>query len=372
VANVERRDFDGPVSFFADDLPQGVHLECPEDAWRAGQVAVVFWADENAQLGGHYADITARLTDPQRADMKIAGPLAQNILMIRGPNDTRVWQERETRLPIVVTEHAPFQVWIEPPRAPIVRGGSMQLVVRCLRNAGFAGQINLQLLRNPPGCNANGSINIPPNKTEAAIPINAANDAELKESQIAVRAFAQVGRGQVEICTPLAPLRVEDRFITLEFVPAVVEQGKEATLVAKVKKQRDWEGEAQVTLVNLPAKATAEPLKLTKDTAELSFTVKAAADTPRGNNKNLLCQALIPVEGQLVLHSLGTGRLRVDPPPPAPPPAPANPAEATPAPTPPVAAPPAAGPAKVLSRLELLREEQRKRVEAEAAKQAEK
>ncbi len=357
VANVERRDFGGPVTLTSDDLPEGVHIECPEDAATSGQISLLFQSDEDALIGGNYAAVTAKLNDPQHPDNKFAGPLSQKILMIRGPNDARVLEERETRLPIVITEPAPFRVWIDPPQAPLVRGGSMQLAVHCERDPGFNAQINLQVLRNPPGCGSNGSINIPPDKTEAAIPINAAGNAELKDSLIAVRAFAQVGRGQVELCTPLVPLRVEEQYIKLEFVPAVVEQGKETPLVAKVIKQREFEGEAEIKLLNLPGNATAEPLKLTKDTTELTFTVKTAPDTPRGNNKNVLCQAMIPVNGELVLHSLGGGQLRVDPPPPAPPPtAAAGPAPATP--------PPAT---KVLSRLEQLRLEQRNRVEAEAA-----
>jgi hypothetical protein len=356
VINVERREFDGPVAFKCPDLPAGVSIECPEEWQPGGQIPLVFRAAEDAPLSGKYADIIAHLADPRRPDMVVQGPLVQNILMIRGPNDTRVWQERETRLPIVVTERAPFRVWIEPPKVPIVRGGSQQLVVRCERDEGFAGPISVQLLRNPPGCNSNGSIRIDADKNEAAIPINAANDAELKESSIAVRATAQVGRGQVEVCTPLVPLRVEERFITLQLVPAVIEQGTQTSLVAKVKKQRDFDGEAQVTLLNLPANATAEPLKMTKETAELVFTVIAADNTPRGNNKNLLCQVLVPVGGQTVLHSLGTGRLRVDPPTQ---PAASAAAAAQPAPAAPNA------PAKVLSRLELLRQQQRERLAVE-------
>jgi hypothetical protein len=264
-------------------------------------------------------------------------------------------------MPIVVTEAVPFRVWIEPPNVPIVRGGSMQLIVRCERDEGFAAPISVQLLRNPPGCNSNGSIRIAADKSEAAIPINAAGDAELKESLIAVRATAQVGRGQVETCTALVPLRVEERFITLEFVPATIEQGKETSLVAKVKKQRDLDGETVCKLLNLPANTAAEPLKLTKDTTELVFTVKAAANAPPGNNKNLLCQALIPVGDQVVLHSLGTGRIRVEPP-------------APPAATPPAntaaAAPPSAAAKKVLSRLELRRQEQQQRTAARDASEA--
>jgi hypothetical protein len=125
-------------------------------------------------------------------------------------------------------------------------------------------------------------------------------------------------------------------------------------VLVKVEKRRDWEGEAAVTLVGLPAKAEAAPLKLTKDQKELVFTVKTAADTPAGTTKGLLCQVQVPLNGELIAHSLGTGRLRVDPPPKE---APA----ATPAPA---AATAAAPPPKPISRLEQLRNEQKARDEA--------
>jgi hypothetical protein len=159
-------------------------------------------------------------------------------------------------------------------------------------------------------------------------------------------------------CTPFVPLTVEEQYVTFEFAQSAVEQGKEAGMLVKVTKRKDFEGEAQVTLLGLPANTTAEPMKLTRDQAELVFTVKATEAAPVSDNKNLFCQVLVPEAGETILHNLGTGRLRIDPPPPMPV------AQPAPMPTPepmPMPVAEAAPPPKPLSRLEQLRLQQKER-----------
>lgn len=91
------------------------------------------------------------------------------------------------------------------------------------------------------------------------------------------------------------------------------------------------------------------------------FTIKAAENTPQGMNKNLICQVQVPEAGHLIAHNIGSGVLRVDPPPPKPKtPAPA--AEGQPAPVAQATTPP-----KPLSRLEQLRKEQAEKDAAAAA-----
>ena len=153
--------------------------------------------------------------------------------------------------------------------------------------------------------------------------------------------------------------------MTLEFAQTAVEQGKEIPLFVKATKKKDFEGEAVATLFGLPANTTAEPIKVTKDTAEFTFTIKAAANAPAGNNQNLFAQILIPENGEIVVHNLGTGRLRIDTPPPPKPNAPAPMPTPTPMPEPmpmPVVATPAPPP-KPLSRLEQLRLQQKEKTQ---------
>ncbi|MEZ6067453.1 MAG: PPC domain-containing protein [Planctomycetaceae bacterium] len=359
VVNVTRNNFGGPVNFRCDNLPAGVRIECPEN-WRGdGQIPLIFYADATAPVGGHHCDVVTYLADANQPDLKIEGPLSQDMLMIRANNNDRVWEERITRMPLIVTEQLPFRCWIETPKIPIVRGGSYNLVVKCEKQAGWDEDIEVRLLHNPNGVNASGSAKIVKGQTETVIPMNAAGNAAAQTSMIAVRCIATVGNGRRECCTPFVPFTVEEEYVTFEFAQGAVNQGQAVPYVVTVKKRKDFEGEAEVKLVGLPANASAEPLKLTKETPELIFQVKAAADTPTGMNKNVFCQVLVPESGELIAHNLGTGVLRVDPPPPMP----KEPAPMPETPAAPVAQ--AAPPARPLSRLEQLRLEQAERAKAE-------
>ena len=349
VVNVRRKDFGGPVEFLAENLPAGVRIECPE-GWRGGgTMPVVFYASEDAAVGGGYASVKVKASDPK---LQVAGPVQQKMLMIRAQNNDRVWEELITRIPVVVTEKLPFKCWIETPAVPIVRAGSMQLIVKCEKQEGWDEDIAVRLLQNPSGVNSSTSSKIPKGQTQTIINLNAAGNAAVQESMIACRCITKVGNGNVECCTPFVPLRVEEQYVTFKFAQGAVQQGQETPYVVTVEKRKDFEGEAEVNLVGLPANATCEPMKLTKDTPELIFTIKAAENTPTGMTKNLLCQLKVPESGTTIFHNLGSGVLRVDPPPPKP----KEPKPETEKPKPQVAKAP-----RPLSRLEMLRQQQKER-----------
>ncbi|HWL07242.1 MAG TPA: peptidase [Planctomicrobium sp.] len=361
VANIQRRDMGGPVNFRSDQLPPGVRMECPP-SWREdGTATVVFYADEDAPLGGAFVPVTAFLDDPKRPDVKIEGPLFQDVLMIRANNNDRVWEERMNRLPIVVVEKPQFKCWIEVPKVPVVRNGALNLVVKCERAEGFNEEIRLVMLQNPPGVSSNGSAKIAPDQTETLLSVNASDKAGIRESMIAVRCTSKHQGADYEVLTPLVPLNVAEQYVTFEFAQGAVEQGKETPFLVKATKHKDFEGEATVELLGLPANTTAESLKMTKDTAELLFTIKAAENAPVGLSQNIFCRVEIPENGTTINHSLGTGRLRVDKPAPPPKETPNQPAPAA-APAPAVAKTEA--PPKPLSRLEQLRLQQKQKADS--------
>jgi hypothetical protein len=360
MVSLQRMDFGGPVNIFSDDLPAGVSIECPEGWRNDGTVPVVFYAAADAPIAGRCSRVQARLEDPAQPGLSVVGPFKEDIVTIRGMNQTTVWREEQLRMPIVVTQATPFRVWIEPPTVPLVHGGQLDLKVMCERAEGFTGPIQVLVLLNPPGVNSSGSVSIPEGQTEALIPMNAADGAAVRTSMICVRAIATVGNGTVETCTPFVPLTVEERYINFEFAQAAVERGAQTQMLVTVTKRKDFEGEAQVTLIGLPPNCTTDPQVITKDTTEIIFNINALENTPTGNNQNLFCQVLIPEAGTNVIHNLGTGRLRVDDPlPPA--------VAATPEPTPMPEPMPMAEPARPLSRLEMLRQQAEARRQAEAA-----
>ncbi|HVJ69736.1 MAG TPA: PPC domain-containing protein [Caulifigura sp.] len=349
---VGKQDVGGAVRMLAENLPKGVTLDMPAEWASDGTLPFVLRAAADAPIAGAWSSLNVECGDPAKPETLAKASLHQEPMLIRGRNAERMWTEYQDRMPVVVTNAAPFKVRIEPPKAPVVQGGGCSLKVVVERAPEYKEAINVLLLQNPPGCSSNTAAQIPKDQNEVIITFNAASNAAVRTSPIAVRAFADISGRTIETCSEFVPLTVEAPFIKFEFEQAAVIQGKETQVLVKVEKRRDWDGDADVTLVGLPAKAEATPLKLTKDQKELIFTVKAATDTPPGMTKGLLCQVQVPLNGEKVAHSLGTGRLRVDPPPKEAPAAAPKPAE------------PAAAPPKPISRLEQLRLEQKARDEA--------
>jgi len=145
---------------------------------------------------------------------------------------------------------------------------------------------------------------------------------------------------------------VADQFYNLQFERAALEQAKETELSIKVEKKADFEGQATAELLGIPPGITTEPIKFTKDTTELVFKIKAAADAKEGKHGGVVCRTLFNVAGEPVMTTLGATEIRVDKPLPpkvdAPKPMPAAVAVAQPAPAAPMEK-------KRLSRLEQLR-----------------
>jgi hypothetical protein len=166
------------------------------------------------------------------------------------------------------------------------------------------------------------------------------------------------------VSSQLANLTIAQQFVTLGYTNAACEQGAETDLLVKVNKAVDFPGDAQVTLIGLPNKATTDVKTINKDTKDLVFHIKTDKATPAGNHANLFCQVVITQNGEPILHNLGTGALRVDVPIPPKPNAAPMPVAAPPPPMP----KPAAEPPKPLSRLEKLRQEAQEKAKAAAEK----
>ena len=342
----QRQNFGGDLGVTFEGLPAGMSLETVPMTANLSDIPVVFSAAADAAPAGALVDIVGK---PADANLPIVGHLRQRTMLVRGQNNVDVWGHDADRMATVLAEEIPYRIDIVPPKAPLVRNGSLDLKVVATRAEGFTAPISLRLLYNPPGVASSGSINIAENQNEAVIPLTANGGAAIGTWKICVVGRSG-GRGASVSCsTQLVDLAIADQFYKFAFDKTAVEQGKETEVAIKVEKLRDFEGTAKAELVGLPANTTTEPVEFTKDTTELVFKVKAAAESRPGRYPSLICVTKFPIEGETVTHTLGTGELRIDAPLPpkanAPPPA-ATAAAPMPAP---------AAPAKRLSRLEQLR-----------------
>jgi hypothetical protein len=323
-----------------------VSVEAPTIVASQVVTPVLFTVKADAALGGTLALVSGRPVD---AKLKVPSEFRQESVLVLGQNNVNVWSRTVDRLAVAVTEECPYTIEIVEPKVPLVRGGSMGLKVRAQRKPNFKAAIAVYLPWNPPGVGSSGGIAIPEGQNEAVIPMNADGGAELRTWKIVVHGASGVASGPIMVSSQLANLSVSQPFVNLTYQAASVEQGKEVDMAVKVAKIADFPGEAQVTLLGLPNKVATDVKKITKDTTDLLFHIKTDKVSPAGNHASLFSQVVVTMNGEPIVHNIGTGTLRIDVPLPpkanAPAPAPA----AAPAPK------PAAVAAKPLSRLEKLR-----------------
>lgn len=343
-----RIDWGGDLKIAFPDLPAGMTAEC--DTMPANQpvVPVLFHAAADAPVAGK---LTRPVGLPVDEKIKLASQdFTSTSVLVLGANNVDFWHRIADRVPVAVTEECPYTLEVVEPKVPLVRGGSLQLKVRANRKEGFKAPIAVSFPWLPPGVGAAGGVAIPEGQNEAVIPMNADGGAELRPWKLVVNGASSAPTGPIQVSSQLFSLAIAQPFVALAYQNAACEQGQEVDLLVKVTKNTDFPGEAQVTLIGLPNKATTEPKAITQETPEIVFRLKTAPDTPAGNHANLFCQVVVTLNGEPIVHNIGTGALRVDVPIPA--------KASEPAPMPMPMPMPAAAPAKPLSRLEMLRLEQ--------------
>lgn len=364
IISAERINFGGELTIDGLELPPGITVVAPPMNPNLNVMPIVFEAAADAPLAGALVDFKMKPTDPNlasvvghftnRADFVIAGP-GQSLY---------VWKDVD-RLPVAVVEELPFHLEIVQPNVPLVRAGMMQLKVVAKKKEGWDEEIHVQFPFRPPGIGANSEIVIPKGQNEGLYQLNADGNAALGKWPIYALGWANIN-GAAWASTQMASLEVAEPYVGLEIQRASVEQGKETEMPVAVSILKEIKQPAQVTLVGLPHKVTAEPLQITAETKELVFKITTAADSPEGTHKNVFCQVTVVENGEQIVHArLGNSELRIDKPLPMPTAAPAPapmPAAQAAAPMP-APAPPAE---KRLTRLEKLRLEAQKKGGGEA------
>lgn len=358
----QRQNFGGDITLEAQNLPAGVSVAMPAFTGGLNEVPVLFTAAADAVPAGALVPMTGKSLDP---NVSVVGAFAQRAMLVRGNNNSDVWGHDTDRLAFSLAEEIPFTIELVQPKAPLVRNGSLNLKVVATRKEGFTAEIRVQLLYNPPGVASSANITIPAGQNEALIPLTANGGAAVGTWQVVAlgraRSEANMSEkreerrrrgGGYEAATGFVNLNISEQYFKMAFEKSAVEIGQASEVVVRIEKLTDFEGAAKCELNGLPAGASVEgPLEFTKDSTELAFKVKTAADARPGKFNSLVCITTFPVDGDVVTHTLGTGELRIDEPLPPKVNAPMPAAAPMPMPAPAAEAPPM----KRLSRLEQLR-----------------
>ncbi len=345
MINATRQRVSGAIDISGLNLPEGVTVTPIQMPANRTTVPLLLSAAPEAKLDGRLVNFVGKI-----ADNPIVGRYTQRHQLLIGQNNSVVYDYNADRAAVSVIKASPCSFEIVQPQVPIVRDGSMELVVKVDRGD-FEGDIPIRMLYNPPGIGSAGSVTIPKGQNEAKIALTANGSAAIGEWPVIVYAVV----GGIEIATTPATLTIEDRLFAFEFPKTSAELNADADVLVDVEVLRDFAGTCELELVGLPAGVVCEKSKVEvkKDTEQVSFAVKVGEKARVGQHKTLVVRATVSQEKGIIKQTQGTGTLQVDKPIPAP--------VTKPKPTPakPTAKPPAKPPAPVkkkpLSRLEQLR-----------------
>ncbi len=315
IIAADRKEFRGDLEFYAENLPPGVRLSADVMPGNQNQFILVFEAAKDAPIGGRIADLKARVVEK---DKKREIPTVHRQvldLVMSQPNNQVYYASEVQKLAVVVTEEAPFNVRIEPTKAPIAQYGTKDLKVVVQKKEGFDENITLELPYRPPGINANPRVTIPKGKTEVDYTLNSSANAETRSWKVSVHGYAPYKGGTLWTSSTLADIEVVPRFVIGKIDAATTERGKSVKVICKLEQKEPFNGEAVMELQGLPSNTTAEKKKITKDSTEVVFDVLTTDKSPTGLHKQLFVTFEWMRNGEPVKHTVATsGLLRIDAP----------------------------------------------------------
>jgi hypothetical protein len=351
LENFTRNSVGGDYRFELKGLPAGVKLL--EDAAPGDQpgMPLVLEAAPDAPYAGV---VVTPLLQPKDPNNKIVGQMRRTYDIVRVGN-VIYYQGIEDQLPVAVVDEAPYSLEIQKPETPLVRNGIFNLKVVAKRKEGFKGAIRVFMCWTPPGVSSLGEQTIAEGANDCVFQLSANANVDTKPWKFVVQGEADAGKGRVYNASPFAELATEAPYVAANAIPlTALEIGTPGVMTTNFEVARPFEGEAVATLVGAPDTIRIAPIKVTKDTKELRFTVETDEKSRVGKTANMFVQVDVPVGKGVATHRIALGSiLRLDPA-----------RKATPAPVAKAAAPAAGKPAApvapaapvVLSRLEQLRQ----------------
>ena len=310
VPNVARQNTTCDVLLQHDILPKGVSVESKPAPRSPPNFPILFSAAKDAPLASTLTTFTIK--DPKS---RLSGPFGENIHHVEINNTGAFCSTHNDRLTVAVIEEAPFHLEITSPEVPLVRNGTMALVVRAKRSKDYKEDIKIKMPWTPPGIGAPPEVTIPADKNEVTIPINANSEAPIRSWSILVTGEAKTKMGNVRVSSPFVTLDVAEPYLSGSIDLATTKVGKDVTLTCELETLQTFDGEAQLTLGSLPHGVTAQPVSIKAGDKTVKIPLKVPADVKPGKSKNIFAQVLIMKDGQPIPHQIASGTTLVITPP---------------------------------------------------------
>jgi hypothetical protein len=314
LVTVRRQQVGGDLDPLIENLPAGVSYRGLSMAEQGNLMPVVFEAKPDSELGFKLVNIQARAKPKGDSAERLVGGFSQQTpLVMANPNRTEYYHSTLDTIPVAVTEEIPFKIDVVQPNAPLVHGGKKKLQVRLTRAEGYEEQVRLYMLYRPPGVGAPGRIDLNKTDVEGVYEIDANASTPPRDWPMVVIGSGNQPGGPVWASSQLFKVKVEEPFVGGAIEGGKCEQGQATDIVVTLEHPRQWQGEGELRLLGLPAHAAAEPIKIKPGQERATFKVTTADNTPPGNHRTLMCELVIQINGEPVIHRFGQGgRLRVD------------------------------------------------------------
>lgn len=312
--NVTRKNFNGGFEILAKNLPQGVSMIAPRVPGNFNSIPLVFEATKDAPLSASLVDLTLLHKDVEK-NLEVEGSFKHRVELVYGPPNNTPYYETEIKsLAMAVVEPVPFKINLHQPAMPLVKGGSQNLKVEIIRDANFTSEVTIKILSKPPGIGARGSIKIPAVKSYGYYPLTANGGAALGSWKIGVLGESSAkGGGQMIAASNLIDLKVEEPYLSLKINMTAIERGKEGDVVCDLSIKRPFEGVGKLEIKGLPPFSTSKAVEFDSDTKQVSFPIKVESKAKAGLTKNLFCFAKVPLQENLITHTVGQGgQIRLD------------------------------------------------------------
>ncbi|MFT7171988.1 MAG: hypothetical protein ACI9NQ_000197 [Paracoccaceae bacterium] len=312
--NITRANIACDIIFHAPKLPNGVSFKTPSASRSLSNFPILFEATADAPIAGGLYQF--EVEDPKT---KLRGPFTEKIahLYVNNQGDYQVTNTQ--KISIAVIEEAPFHLELFAPPVPLVRNGTMTLKITVKRAKDFKKKIKVKLPWKPPGVAAPNEIDIPADKSEVTLTLNANGDAPVGDWQMLITGESATDRGVVRVSSKFVEVKVAEPFVKVTLAMAATNPGKNTNMIANIEQLEAFSGEARVILHALPHGVKSTESKITSKSADVTFPLEVAADARKGKHSNIFCQVIITKDGHPIPHNVGQGgTLRIDPPPPAP------------------------------------------------------
>ena len=314
------RPFNGELELVAVGLPEGVKMIAPRVTTAMPRVPVVFEAAPGAKLQGGFIDIVAKPVGEGEQPALVSG-FRQVVAMNAYGNNDYYLHTILDKLPLAVTEPAPFSIEIEEPKSALVQNGEMALKYKIHRIEGFDGPVTVSMEWKPNGVTGATPITIKSGQTDGEYVIGASRGATAGTYQVVLTVVSggerpgyYDGANRTYVCSQQFKLMVAEPHIDAKIARTSIERGKTANLTVKLNHLKPFEGTAKTTLSRLPRGIElVEPMReITSADKEVTFTLKATEDCLVGSYQGITLEVTVVEDGQSVRQLTGYGLLRID------------------------------------------------------------